>query len=287
MINTREKEVVHCMKYTKYGYRINQLTESHGFSWLFLPGGPGLGSEYLADLCHKLYLPGSIFLLDFPQDGTNTQGELSIKYWREGLIDLLKSFHQPVLVTHSFAGMFALNLPELKNYLTGLVLMNTTTKNSFFEHVSAMQQQHHLPDLLPAATQYHLTPSDETYKEFWNTYKYYCFTADELTEGEKILPLFAFNNTAYYHAIEHFYPDYSCKWFPESIPTMTIASENDFICPPKIFLENKGFQGKNTINKIIAQAGHVPWLMAFNQVQQCFNDFIIELNSATMNRALT
>lgn len=114
MINTREKEVVHCMKYTKYGYRINQLTESHGFSWLFLPGGPGLGSEYLADLCHKLYLPGSIFLLDFPQDGTNTQGELSIKYWREGLIDLLKSFHQPVLVTHSFAGMFALNLPELK-----------------------------------------------------------------------------------------------------------------------------------------------------------------------------
>lgn len=65
---------------------------------------------------------------------------------------------------------------------------------------------------------------------------------------------------------------------------MTIASENDFICPPKIFLENKRFQGKNNINKIIAQAGHVPWLMALDQVQHCFDDFVIELNSATMNR---
>lgn len=268
------------MKYTKYGYRIKQVTEGDGYSWLFLPGGPGLGSEYLTDLCNKLNLPGSIFVLDFPKDGTNTQGKLNIKYWQEGLIDLLKPYPKPVLVTHSFAGMFALNLPELENYLTGLVLMNTTTRNSFFERVSAMQQQHHLPDLVPAATQYHLTPSDEAYKEFWNTYKYYCFTGAELKEGEKIIPLFAFNNAAYYHAIEHFYLDYSCKWFPK-MPTMTIASENDFICPPEIFLENKGFQGINNINKIIAKAGHVPWLIAFNQVQSCFDDFIMKLNSTT------
>lgn len=121
-----------CMKYTKFGYRIKQLTNGLGYSWLFLPGGPGLGSEYLTDLCTKLYLPGSVFLLDFPKDGTNIQGKLGIPYWQDGLIDLLKSFSKPVLVTHSFSGMFALNLPELKHHLTGLVLMNTTTKNSFF-----------------------------------------------------------------------------------------------------------------------------------------------------------
>lgn len=270
-----------CMKYTKFGYRIKQLTNGLGYSWLFLPGGPGLGSEYLTDLCTKLYLPGSVFLLDFPKDGTNTQGKLGIPYWQDGLIDLLKSFSKPVLVTHSFSGMFALNLPELKHHLTGLVLMNTTTKNSFFQHVSCMQQSYQLPDLVPAASQYHLTPSNETYKEFWNTYKYYCFTTDELEEGEKLISLFAFNNAAYYHAIEHFYPDYFCKWAPEAIPTMTIASEHDFICPSNIFIENKDFQRKNNINKIIAKAGHLPWLLAFEQVQQCFDDFIVNLNSVT------
>ncbi|MBN9228414.1 MULTISPECIES: alpha/beta fold hydrolase [Legionella] len=271
------------MKHTKYGYKIQQITEGPGYTWLCLPGGPGLGSEYLSNFCSSLQLPGTIFLLDFPQDGTNSQGTLDIQHWQDGLIDLLKSFPQPVLVTHSFSGMFALNLPELEHHLAGLVLMNTTTENSFFQHVSAMQQQHHLPDLVPAASEYHLAPSDLTYKEFWNTYKYYCFTADELAEGEKIMPLFAFNNTAYHYAIEHFYPDFYCKWFPETIPTMTIASENDFICPPQIFRNNKKFQGKNSTHKIITKAGHCPWLMFFDAVQHCFDDFVVQLNSATTN----
>lgn len=268
------------MNYTQYGYRLKYLSNHAGYSWLFLPGGPGLGSEYLHSLCHQLHLPGSITLIDFPKDGTNTQGVLNIKYWQEGLIDLLQNFSKPILVTHSFAGMFALNLPELKNHLTGLVLMNTTTKNSFFEHVSAMQLQHHLPDLIPAASQYHLSPSNETYKEFWKTYKYYCFTAEEMQDGEKMIPLFAFNNAAYHMAIEHFYPDYSCKWLP-AFPTLTIASENDYICPPKIFIENEGFQSQNIINKIIAKAGHVPWINTLNQVQLCFDVYIKKLNETT------
>ncbi|MCW8409404.1 alpha/beta hydrolase [Legionella sp. PATHC035] len=274
------------MQYTKYGYKVKQITEGRGCSWLFLPGGPGLGSEYLDNLCSRLQLPGSIFLLDFPQDGINTQGKLDFKHWQEGLIDLLKDFSKPVLVTHSFSGMFALNFPELKHHLAGLVLMNTTTENSFFQHVSAMQQQHHLPDLIPPASQYHLAPSDEAYKMFWNSYKHYCFTAEELVEGEKIMLLFAFNNTAYHYAIEHFYPDYSCKWFPETIPAMTIASENDFVCPPLIFMNNEKFQGKNCIHKIIRKAGHCPWLLFLNDVQHCFDDFVMTLNSVTINESL-
>ncbi|KTC91109.1 alpha/beta fold hydrolase [Fluoribacter dumoffii] len=284
MITVFEKDSKPPMNYSKYGYKIRPIKEGCGYTWLFLPGGPGLGSEYLADLCNKLQVPGSVLLLDFPQDGINTQGKLDMKCWQVGLIDLLQSIPHPVLVTHSFSGMFALNLPELNEYLAGLVLMNTTTENSFFPHVSAMQERHHLPDLIPPASQYHLAPSNETYKEFWNTYKHYCFTAEELNEGEKIIPLFAFNNAAYHYAIEHFYPDYSCKWFPQAIPVMTIASENDFICPPRIFVENNKFQGKNSIHQIIENAGHCPWLIYFNDVQCCFNDFIVKLNSVSMTK---
>lgn len=264
------------MNYTNYGYRINQITEGAPYTWLFLPGGPGLGSEYLADFCKKLTLPGAIVLVDYPQDGTNTQGELGIKNWQEGLIDLLKFFAKPILVTHSFSGMFALSMPELENYLAGLVLMNTTPENSFFQHVSAMQKKHYLPDLVPAASQYHLNPANETYKEFWNIYKHYCFTAEEMMEGEKTVPFFAFNNAPYYHAIEHFYPHYQCTWYPSQVPTMTIASENDFICPPQAFLQKEQFLAKNIINKVIDKAGHCPWLLYFEAVQQCFDEFTDE-----------
>ncbi len=262
------------MNYTKYGYRIEPLAQGDGYNWLFLPGGPGLGSEYLREFCQSLDLPGSVLLLDFPRDGTNTQGELGIKYWQDGLIDLLKDYVDPILVTHSFSGMFALNLPELESNLRGLVLMNTTTQNSFFMHVAEMQQKHQLPDLVPAATQYHLEPSDQTYREFWNTYKYYCFTAEEMAEGEKMIQLLVFNNKAYHYAIENFYAHYQCQWYSQTLPIMTIASEYDYICPPQIFIKDPYFSSENITNKMIRQAGHCPWLRHIEEVKTCFKEFI-------------
>jgi pimeloyl-ACP methyl ester carboxylesterase len=263
------------MKYTKYGYRINQITEGPDYNWIFLPSGPGLGSDYLIEFCQNLKLPGSILLVDFPMDGTNQQGELDFQYWQNGLMDLLKTHPNSILVTHGFSGMFVLNIPELAPHLSGLVLMNTTTENSFFQHIREVQQKHNLPDLVPAASAYHLNPTNETYKEFWQTYKYYFFTTEEMQLSEKIIPLFAFNNSAYLYAIQNFYPTYKCKLDLTHIPIMTIASENDYICPPQIFMHNQKFQSKNIMNVIIPQAGHCPWVRHYEQVQSCFNQYIV------------
>lgn len=261
------------MFFTNYGYRLNQIKEGSDLNWLFLPGGPGLGSEYLADFCNNLTVQGTITLIDFPKDGNNCEGELDFRVWKKGLISLLKSFNKPILVTHSFSGMFALDVPEIENYLTGLVLMNTTTTNSFFQHVNEMREQHNLPDLVPAASEYHFNPSDETYKKFWDTYKYYCFTQEELPIGEQMMTLFAYNNDSYHYAIEHFYNDFHHKWRPQTIPTMTIASELDYICPPTIFIQDENFQSKNVISKMIYKAGHCPWILHFEQIQKCFDEF--------------
>jgi pimeloyl-ACP methyl ester carboxylesterase len=263
------------MIFTKYGYRIQQIAKGLGYTWVFLPGGgPGLGSEYLLEFCKQLALPGNILLVDFPKDGFNTQGELDVHQWQAGLIDLLQTLSNPILVTHSFAGMFTLLLPEVEAYLAGLVLMNTTTKDSFFQHVTAMQIKYQLPELVSAATLYHLDPTNQRYKDFWMIYKHYCFTKEELEEGEKMLPLFAFNSEAYYYAITHFYPGYHSQWVPTVIPAMTITSQNDFICPPGIFTEDKHYQRQNILNYIISEAGHCPWLLHLDKVQQCLNEYL-------------
>lgn len=264
--------------YSPYHFRIKSIRNSPGYTWIFLPGGPGLGSEYLESLCHSLDLPGTILLADFPQDGTNNEGMLNFSYWKKGLIDLLNQYEQPILVTHSFAGMFVLDTPELEPYLKGLVLMNTTTGNTFFAQVNAMQKQHQLPDLVPPAAQYHLNPSSDTYKIFWNTYKHYCFTEAELKLGEQMLSLFAFNNHAYHYAILHFYADYHYRWLPQ-VPTLTMTSEYDFICPPTIFTSNEAFQKEHIINKIILQAGHCPWLLEIEQMQQCFKEYLQKIRN--------
>lgn len=271
--------------YTKYGYRINHISVGDQlnwmFNWIFLPGGPGLGSEYLIPFCQRLKLPGNIYLADFPMDGTNIQGKLDLEHWKQGLIDLVKTFNYPILVTHSFSGMLVLNLPEIENYLKGLILMNTTTQNSFFQHVSAMQEKHGLPDLLPPASAYHLDPTRETYKDFWKTYKHYCYTPEEMLQGERMIKTYAFNNDAYYYVVKHFYADYTVKFQPKSIPVMTIASENDFICPPDVFMQDERFQSKNITNKMIKKAGHCPWLVYFKDVQNCFDEFVQNFKNQT------
>lgn len=262
------------MKFTKYGYRIQQIVEGSGYNWLFLPGGPGLGSEYLNPLCRGVSLPGNIFLADFPLDGRNVQGKLEAEHWRTGLLDLLQNIPGAILVAHSFAAMFTLLIPEVENHLAGLVLMNTTTRDSFFEQVAAMQKKYALPDLAPAASQYHLKPDDESYKVFWDSYKHYCFTQEEMTEGEKILPLFAFNSRVYYYAIQAFFPHYKSQWHPAKIPALTIASARDYVCPAQIFTDDPHYQRPNVINRVIPQAGHCPWLLYMDKVQACFDDFL-------------
>lgn len=262
------------MHYSIYSYRIKPIyTHDSSYTWIFLPSGPGLGSAYLEPLCRNLNLPGTSVLVDFPKDGTNEEGILNFIFWKKGLIDLVSQYKNPILVTHSFSGMFVLNTPELQPYLKGLVLMNTTTRNTFFTHMTNMQLQHQLPDLVPAAADYHLAPSTHTYRAFWHVYKQYCCTAEELSEGETMISQFAFNHYPYEYAVRNFYAEYRYSWSPD-IPTLTIASENDFICPPTIFTQDLAFQKANILNKIIPKAGHCPWLLYLADTKLCFNEYL-------------
>ncbi len=142
------------MRYTHSNYRIENLSDNQGYDWLFLPGGPGLGSAYLKTLIPSLELKGSCYLIDFPQDGDNKKGTLNLESWRSGLIELLQLFENPLLVTHSFSGMFALTIPELEDHLTGLVLLNTTPIDSFFSWVSTTEIKYKLPSIMSAINNY-------------------------------------------------------------------------------------------------------------------------------------
>lgn len=260
--------------HTPYDYRINEIRQEPGNTWLFLPEGPGLGSEYLTSLCTQLQLQGTIQLIDYPQDGTNTQGLLNISYWKKGLIELIKSTVNPILVAHGFSGLLVLDTPELAPYLKGLVLINTAPQPNFVAHIEAMKIKHHLPDLAAVVAEYHLAPSLITYKEFWNTYKYYCFTSEELTHSEQLMSLFAFNHEAYYYSLQHFYPNYQGPWLP-TIPTLMIASDHDFIYAPTSWHEALNSTPKpHIMHQIIHHAGHYPWLLEQQQIQSAFTAYV-------------
>lgn len=59
--------------WTKSKARLKLVHQDHNekYNWLFLPGGPGLGSESLCNLIEILPLPGAIWYLYLPGDGSN------------------------------------------------------------------------------------------------------------------------------------------------------------------------------------------------------------------------
>ncbi len=131
--------------WTKSKARLRFLKTNPGnYNWLFLPGGPGLGSESLTGLTDLLNLPGSTWQLDLPGDGSNTTGDFS--RWPEALIEAVSALPHVILVAHSSGGMFALATPEVENKLRGLVLMDSAPDASWQTSFAAAVKANPLPE---------------------------------------------------------------------------------------------------------------------------------------------
>ena len=131
--------------WTKLGARLQLISSSEGknLNWIFLPGGPGLGSEVLTPLTSLLKLPGTVWHLDLPGDGSNLQG--SIKNWKQALLEAVQSLENVILVGHSRGGMFALATPELQHLLKGLVLLDAAPDRTWKAHFAGRIQTYPIP----------------------------------------------------------------------------------------------------------------------------------------------
>ena len=97
--------------------------------WLFLPGGPGIGSESLLELVDTLDVPGTRWLVDLPGDGANTDPpgapDDPFAVWPQVVVEAAQAVPRPVFTGHSTGGMYLLSTPALEPLLAGLVLLST------------------------------------------------------------------------------------------------------------------------------------------------------------------
>ncbi|MCX4083911.1 hypothetical protein N7281_03385 [Rickettsia hoogstraalii] len=145
-------------------YRLNRLKEDSicKLNWLFLPGGPGMGANYLIDFVSKLDLQGSLYIGDFPRDGDNRNTEeISYEDWKAGLIEVINRLAPCILVTHSFSGMFSLTIDNLENILTGLVIMSSTPNNPWTKETAT---KYNLPDISDDLKELYANPTDNQLK---------------------------------------------------------------------------------------------------------------------------
>lgn len=263
--------------WTESGARLQLVLGSGGtnVNWLFLPGGPGLGSESLLPLLKILKLQGSLWLLDLPGDGSNTTSDNfeSFSKWSIALIEAVSQFDHVILVAHSTGGMYALSVPELESSLEGLVLLDSAPSAGWQAFFAEIVRDFPIPDLEFLQETYEKNPNNQTLKELTLASAPYLFTQRGQASGIELLRSLPYNYITCQWSEKHFDRTYQAKWVPKTIPTLILAGEMDLVTPLKLFQNDKRFSRENIIFKSIKEAGHFPWIENPKEVAEAFNEY--------------
>ena len=261
--------------------RLQWVRDSKGknFHWLFLPGGPGLGSESLLPLMNILELPGSMWRLDFPGDGSNitTHNKESFSHWNLALIEALGAFEHVILVAHSTGGMYALSTPKIEKHLDGLILIDSAPDAKWQASFSKTVRDNPIPGLETLQEKHIIDPSNKTLKALTVASAPYLFTQDKLAAGIAMLSSLPYNYESCLWSEEHFDRTYRAKWVPQTIPTLIMSGEHDLITPLSLFKAAKEFHRDNIVIQSIQNAGHYPWIDNPQDVIHAFKEYVRRL----------
>lgn len=260
-------------------YELYQTSEGKPYNWLFFPGGPGADSSYLRSLVDELKLPGNVWLIDLPGNGSNlSEGYLEdFDQWANLFPGIIQQFDNPVLVGHSFGGMFPLLFPELESYLKGFVILNSTP-SLWLEEAVAYSKQFDLPDLSKEMQEFTVNPNPGTFRTALDACMPYYFPESTLEKGRELLAQVDFQyQPAVWWQRKAIESNFSAKWIPQEVPTLIIGSRYDCICPFALFQKDKRFQRSNIELLFIENAGHVIWVENPAKAKEAFEKMILRL----------
>ncbi len=179
-------------KWTTSGVRLRQRHERPGdLDWMLLPGGPGIGSESLHELADCINVPGRVWMVDLPGDGSNTSapGAPSVPFdvWPSALLEAAEAVSRPVFVGHSTGGMYLLSLPALEDVLVAIALVSTAPDASWMPVFEEMTRANPLPQVEAATAAYEADPSDAHLKDLAVASAPWNFGPDTAQQGRDLL----------------------------------------------------------------------------------------------------
>jgi len=261
-------------------YELCQTNGQKPYNWLFFPGGPGADSSYFHGLIEVLNLPGNVWLFDLPGNGDNISRSLGENFdvWFEIFPSIIQKFDNPILVGHSFGGMFPLLFPELENRLKGFIILNSTP-SLWLEEAVAYSKQFNLPDLSKEMQDFVQHPNQKTFEVALDACMPYYFPSGTLEQGRALI---AQVPCQYLPAVwwqkKAIELSFSAKWIPQYIPTLIIGSKYDCICPFSLFEKDARFQRDNIKLIFVEDAGHLSWVENPKAVKVAFEEFLLRLN---------
>ncbi|ANJ28923.1 alpha/beta fold hydrolase [Agromyces aureus] len=263
--------------WTASGVRMRLRHERPGeLDWLLLPGGPGIGSESLHELADVIDVPGRVWMVDLPGDGSNVDAPGApvdpFTVWPSVLIEAAAAVAHPIFVGHSTGGMYLLSTPELEGMLTGLVLVSTAPDASWMGAFEQMTRDHPLPEVDAATVAYELEPTDGHLADFAVASAPWNFRADHVERGRELLARMPYNGRAVDWSAEHFDTTYAANWWPQALPTLIVSGGDDRIVTQRLWNVAR-YEGPNVTRADIEGGAHFAWIEEPGQVRAAFAEF--------------
>lgn len=263
--------------YTRSGVRLRKHSETVGtLNWLFLPGGPGIGSESLVELADCLDVPGTRWLVDLPGDGSNREAPGAptdpFSVWPHAVVEVAHALPNVVFAGHSTGGMYLLATPELENHLVGMVLIDTAPDARWHARFVAMTSAHPLPEVTAATLIYEADRRDENIAAIAIASAEWNFASAGLIEGRALLSRMPYNSAAVDWSDKNFDHIYAAKWWPQKIPVLVVAGGDDRIVWQGGW-DQPRFRTPNVAFVTVEGGGHFPWIENPAAVRNCFKKF--------------
>jgi len=270
--------------WTPSGVRLRRRTQRPGtLNWLFLPGGPGIGSESLHELVDSADLPGTAWMVDLPGDGSNTDapGAPADPYtvWPQVLVEAVDAIPNAVYAGHSTGGMYLLSTPDLESRLTGLVLAGTAPDSSWLPGFVAMTERNPLPSVVAATEAYGKEPTAEHLAAIAVASAAWNFGPRTVGAGRDLLARMPYNGPAVDWSDENFDHVYTATWWPATLPTLIISGSDDRIVNQHLW-EDERYRGGNVTHATIEDGGHFCWIDNPSAVKQALQEFAQKLPDA-------
>jgi pimeloyl-ACP methyl ester carboxylesterase len=248
-------------RFTPSGVRLRRRHQAPGtLTWLLLPGGPGLGSESLYELADAMQVPGEIWMVDLPGDGSNPSASPApFATWPHVLLEALDGFASAIYVGHSTGGMYLLTVPELESRLAGLALVSSAPDAGWRAAFAAMTQRHPLPAVERAALAYEADKTNERLRELAVASAEWNFAPSAVEQGRDLLRRMPYNLDAVEWSARAFDDVYASTWWPRTLPALIVSGADDRIVDQSLW-QRPAFAGANVLHRTIAGAAHFPWI---------------------------
>jgi pimeloyl-ACP methyl ester carboxylesterase len=263
--------------------------EGH-LNWLLLPGGPGIGAESLNELADILDVPGTVWMVDLPGDGSNIAPATSsdgfdpnepFAKWPQVLVEAAQALPNCVHVGHSTGGMYLLSVPELEKHIVGLALISTAPDTGWRLPFFEMTKNHPLPAVDEATRHFEAEPTNDNLRAIAVASAEWNFPPQSVAAGREFLGRMPYNQAAVAWSDSHFDDVYQARWWPDSIPTLILSGAEDRIVLQTLWDSwLPASQSQNVLHRTVPNAGHFPWFEEPSKVRSAFQELAANVLSA-------